>query len=179
MLEAPQLEAMQRLSAHAQEISSAAANTRSIELSRRTELRGAFTAAVQERTVAVSSTTSTIIPAMAAATVELWSTGGQAMEKARDCLTHTVERVGEMVTEAQERLVREECVRCAFKPSFHGMMWKRLPCKEGAGTCGRRMRLFYYHEISFERYRRRMRAMVQSFFNFSNGELRDGKSFRR
>lgn len=68
--------------------------------------------------MAVSSATSTIIPAMAAATVELWSAGGQTMEKVRDSLAHTVERVGEMVSEAQERLVREERVRCAFKPSF-------------------------------------------------------------
>lgn len=110
---------MQRLSAHAQELASAAASTRSIGLSRRAQLRDAFTVAVQERTAAVSSATNSIISATATATAELWSTGGEAMEEARNSLTCTVERVGGMVTEAEEILAREERSRCALEPTIN------------------------------------------------------------
>lgn len=85
VLEAPRLEAMQRLSKHAKESAGASAEARVIESNRRAEKRKRFTSATLERITAASPTGTTMMTAAGAratATDELWAAGGRATAEA-------------------------------------------------------------------------------------------------
>ncbi|CAM9391209.1 unnamed protein product [Ectocarpus fasciculatus] len=132
LLEAPRLESMQQLADHARERTSSEINARQIENARRAEVRRALTSATKNKVEVASGTGALMVNmerARAAATGELFSALGLAMEQARrnlemllqycSCpnipprqarqrLMDAVEQLNTVMMDAEEELTREE-----------------------------------------------------------------------
>lgn len=109
MLEVPRLQTMRHLAALVQERAYSAAKSRELERWRQSELRDAFSAAIQQRIDAVS--TGVCIRSRRVVTSELSAMAKGAMLEAWDRLTAVVVELGVMMIEAEETLQEQDVER--------------------------------------------------------------------
>lgn len=109
MLEVPRLQTMRHLAALAQERAHSATKTRKLERRRQSELRGAFSAAIQERIAAVSAGVYTRSREMV--TAELWAMAKGVLLEAWDRLTVVVAELGVTMIEVEEALQKQDLER--------------------------------------------------------------------